>query len=69
MLTIEVISGNNDWTRILTQELKVGCKIDHKYFGYWTVVSIDDDFILIVFEKDQQLKKIKKDYPHMKVLS
>lgn len=50
-------------------ELKVGCKIDHKYFGYGTVVSIDDDFILIVFEKDQQLKKIKKDYPHMKVLS
>ena len=26
MLTIEVVSGNNDWTRILTEQLKVGCR-------------------------------------------
>ena len=26
MMTIEVISGKNDWTRILTQEIKVGCR-------------------------------------------
>ena len=27
MLTIEVISGKNDWTRILTEQLKIGCRI------------------------------------------
>lgn len=26
MLTIEVVSGNNEWTRILTEQLKVGCR-------------------------------------------
>lgn len=52
-----------------TYEIKAGSKIEHKYFGYGTVVSIDQDFMLIVFEKDQQIRKIKRDYPYIKVLS
>ena len=26
MLTIEIVSGKNEWTRILTQQLKIGCR-------------------------------------------
>lgn len=50
-------------------ELKIGAKVNHKYFGYGTVVSIDDVFLQIVFDKDKTIKKIKKDYPFIKILS
>lgn len=49
-------------------ELRVGSKVNHKYFGYGKVVAIDDSFIQVIFEKDQSIKKIKRDYPYMKVL-
>lgn len=59
--------------RQLDQEVEdisihVGAKINHKYFGYGRVVAIDDSFMQIIFEKDQSIKKIKKDYPYIKVL-
>ena len=49
-------------------ELRVGSKVNHKYFGYGKVIAIDDLFVQIIFEKDQSIKKIKKDYPYLKVL-
>lgn len=49
-------------------EFTVGAKVNHKYFGYGKVVSVDDLYVQIIFEKDQSIKKIKKDYPHIKVL-
>lgn len=49
-------------------EMKVGAKVNHKYFGYGTVVSMDDEYVQIIFDKDQTIKKIKKDYPYIKVL-
>ncbi len=49
-------------------ELRVGAKVNHKYFGYGKVVAIDDMFVQIIFDKDQSIKKIKRDYPHIKVL-
>ena len=49
-------------------ELRVGAKINHKYFGYGKVVALDDLFVQIIFDKDQSIKKIKRDYPHIKVL-
>ena len=50
-------------------EMKVGAKVNHKYFGYGTIVSMDDNYLQIVFEKDQTIRKIKKDYPYIKILS
>ena len=52
MLTIEVISGNNDWTRILTQELKVGCKALSKLSGIIVNNIIKIIEILIKDKKD-----------------
>ena len=49
--------------------MKVGAKVNHKYFGYGTIVSMDDNYLQIVFEKDQTIRKIKKDYPYIKILS
>ena len=49
-------------------ELCIGAKVNHKYFGYGKVIAIDDDFLQIVFEKDDSIKKIKRDYPYIKVL-
>ena len=49
-------------------EMRVGAKVNHKYFGYGKVVALDDMFVQIIFDKDQSIKKIKRDYPHIKVL-
>lgn len=49
-------------------ELKLGSKVNHKYFGYGKVVALDDTYVQIIFEKDQSIKKIKRDYPYIKVL-
>ena len=49
-------------------ELRVGAKVNHKYFGYGKVIALDDFFVQIIFDKDQTIKKIKRDYPHIKVL-
>ncbi len=49
-------------------ELRVGAKVNHKYFGYGKVVALDETFVQIIFEKDQSIKKIKRDYPYIKVL-
>lgn len=49
-------------------EMTVGSKVNHKYFGYGKVVALDEMFVQIIFEKDQSIKKIKRDYPHIKVL-
>lgn len=49
-------------------EMRVGAKVNHKYFGYGKVVALDDMFVQIIFDKDQSIKKIKIDYPHIKVL-
>ena len=51
-----------------TGELCVGAKVNHKYFGYGKVIALDDFFVQIIFDKDQSIKKIKRDYPHIKVL-
>lgn len=48
--------------------MRVGAKVNHKYFGYGKVVALDDMFVQIIFDKDQSIKKIKRDYPHIKVL-
>lgn len=49
-------------------ELRVGAKVNHKYFGYGKVIALDDFFVQIIFDKDQSIKKIKRDYPFIKVL-
>ncbi len=49
-------------------EMRVGAKVNHKYFGYGKIVSLDEMFVQIIFDKDQSIKKIKRDYPHIKVL-
>lgn len=49
-------------------EMTVGSKVNHKYFGYGKVVALDEMFVQIIFEKDQSIKKIKRDYPHIKIL-
>ena len=51
-----------------TGEMRVGAKVNHKYFGYGKVVALDEMFVQIIFDKDQSIKKIKRDYPHIKVL-
>ena len=49
-------------------EIHLGSKVNHKYFGYGKVISIENDFVQIMFEKDKSIKIIKKDYPHMTIL-
>ena len=49
-------------------EVKVGAKVNHKYFGEGVIVSIDENYLQIVFEKDKSIKKIKRDYPFIKIL-
>lgn len=48
---------------VSTGEITVGCRINHKYFGKGLVISKDDRFVQVLFDKDQTLKKIAKDHP------
>lgn len=43
--------------------LKVGDKVVHTVFGYGLVISVDDRFVQILFEKDNTIRKILKDHP------
>ena len=48
-------------------EVRVGCKIIHTYFGYGLVVACDDKFVQILFEKDNTIRKITKNHPTIKI--
>ncbi len=71
----EFISSNNkckvvDQGKSITNdnEIKIASKVNHKYFGYGKVVAFDGDFYQIVFDKDNSIRKIDKNYPDLKVL-
>lgn len=48
---------------VSTGEITVGCRVNHKFFGKGLVITKDDRFVQILFDKDQTLKKIAKDHP------
>lgn len=50
-------------------EMKVGCKVNHTFFGYGMVIAMDDKFVQILFEKDNTIRKITKDHPTISVVN
>lgn len=44
-------------------EITVGSRVNHKFFGKGLVITKDDRYVQILFDKDQTLKKIAKDHP------
>lgn len=50
-------------TKKVDQEIKVGSKIIHTYFGYGMVIACDERFVQILFEKDNTIRKITKNHP------
>ncbi|MCM1259879.1 MAG: ATP-dependent helicase [Prevotella sp.] len=51
-----------------TQEIEIGTRINHKFFGNGLVVAKDDRFVQILFDKDKSIKKITKDHPTLTVI-
>lgn len=71
-LTAEEVKENQDRLKIEEEtesaEFTVGAKVNHKFFGYGKIIALDDVFVQVLFDKDTSIKKIKRDYQHMKVI-
>ena len=52
-----------------TQEIEIGTRVNHKFFGNGLVVAKDDRFVQILFDKDKSIKKITKDHPTLTVIA
>lgn len=52
-----------------TQEIEIGTRVNHKFFGNGLVVAKDDRFVQILFDKDKSIKKITKDHPTLMVIA
>ncbi len=52
-----------------TQEIEIGTRVNHKFFGNGLVVAKDDRFVQVLFDKDKSIKKITKDHPTLTVIA
>lgn len=58
----ELVEEKNEKS-VSNGEITVGSRVNHKFFGNGLVITKDDRYVQILFDKDQTLKKIAKDHP------
>lgn len=60
----EVKEAVSEEKEVLSQgTIEVGSRVNHKFFGKGIVISKDDKYVQILFDKDNSIKKIAKDHP------